>query len=326
MLEDREITKQINQMTRQSPFYDKFNQRLYRNPKGYIEYETVTFQMARLLFSYQLYDGNFFEQDFTHRNSLVILNQAYQSDFASFWLNDNLFDAFYNTHLPTSIGQIKRVVPVGLLFLPPKIRNPDGLLVKWIIFYHRLAHESFLPIVLPKGTLHFISEQKDTLSWITILDDGTQYGVNRKLEINEQQIDYEDEDMYISEILRYQGNNIDTESEKEFSDKITELLIQTLLYLQLRPSEAELIVKAQLSQSLNPQKIKNTKQKLNPIILGQSYQAKTEATYRHSVQSGIRKSPITHWRRGFYRRQPYGSREKTQHKLIWIEPVLVNIE
>jgi hypothetical protein len=57
-------------------------------------------------------------------------------------------------------------------------------------------------------------------------------------------------------------------------------------------------------------------------IVASSYQVKTQ-TSGDKVGIGTRKSPMTHWRRGFYRWQPYGSREQAKYKLTWIEPVLV---
>lgn len=124
MPSDRGITKQINQMTRESPYYEKFNERRYYNPKGYVEYETVVFNLARLLTSYQIYDGSFFETDFTHKTSVIILNQAYQKGFSSYWLGEQLFEAFSLTHLPKTLLEIKRIIPSGILLFPPRLKNP----------------------------------------------------------------------------------------------------------------------------------------------------------------------------------------------------------
>ena len=67
--------------------------------------------MARLLTSYQCYDADIFEMDFTHRTSLIIVDRAYQKGFGSYWLSESLFDAFCNSQLPNTVGQLKQVIP-----------------------------------------------------------------------------------------------------------------------------------------------------------------------------------------------------------------------
>jgi hypothetical protein len=94
-----------------------------------------------------------------------------------------------------------------------------------------------------------------------------------------------------------------------------------LLYLQLNERELEPILTANRGGK-SSSKSAAKKQKLNPTIIGSSYQVKTQ-TSGEKVATGNRKSPTTHWRRGFYRWQPYGSRQQTKYKLTWIEPVLV---
>jgi len=73
---ERDFIKKINQLTRKSSFYQRFNERRYSHVKGYIDHDDVIFLIARLLTSYQCYDADIFEMDFTHRTSLIILDQA----------------------------------------------------------------------------------------------------------------------------------------------------------------------------------------------------------------------------------------------------------
>jgi hypothetical protein len=186
------------------------------------------------------------------------------------------------------------------------------------MFHHRLASEPILPIILPKAKIQVFSKPIDSLTWFTILDDWTMYGVNRPLRIEENRFNYQFDAFHINETLQYSGKNIETATEKEFSDKITDILIQTLLYFQLNKKELELVK----TSTHSPSSSDSTKQKLNPIIIGSNYQAKAQTSVE-KVTTGTRKSPITHWRRGFYRWQPYGSKEQAKYKLNWIEPVLV---
>ncbi|GCL56784.1 hypothetical protein NIES3806_41530 [Microcystis aeruginosa NIES-3806] len=127
---------------------------------------------------------------------------------------------------------------------------------------------------------------------------------------------YQDEDeIFINQDLASKGLNIVMETEKEFTDKVTDLLVQTLLYLQQKSDFL-----ASPSRSLT-KRGSSKKQKLTPYIIGQDYRVKSES---NPDASNTAQPYRTHWRSGFYRWQPYGSREQPEYKLIWIEPVLVN--
>jgi hypothetical protein len=234
---DREFAKKINQLTRQSPFYQKFNERRYSHLKGYIEHDDVMFFLARLMTTYQYYPHSIFDEDFTHKTSIITVDRAYREGFGSYWLGEELFDAFLNSHLPQTVGTIKQVIPCGVLLFPPKFRSPDGKTLKWLCFSHLIASEVIPPIKTLSTTLQIMPTASECLSWFTILDDGTQYGANRDLKLVNNQL-FHDDEVFISELLEIRGLNIDTTTEKEFVDRVTELLIQTLLYLQ-RPGSLE---------------------------------------------------------------------------------------
>jgi hypothetical protein len=310
---EREIAKKINQLTRESPFYRKFNERRYNHLKGYIEHDDIMFSLARMMTAYQYYPRTLFDEDFTHKTSIITLDRAYREGFNSYWLGENLFDAFVNSHLPKTVGAIKQVIPCGVLVFPPKLRNPDGKPLKWLCFSHRVPSEPIPTIETLSTTLKIVQTADECLSWFTIMEDSTQYGVNRDMKLVNNQLDFHDDEVFINELLEIQGLNIDTTTEKEFVDRVTELLIQTLLYLQ-RPGSLE-----KLESRGQPHRgAKNKKEKLTPNIIGREYRAKSESG------TGERGTKATHWRRGFYRWQPYGSRSEPEYKLLWIEPVLVN--
>lgn len=314
---ERHFIKKINQLTRKSPFYQRFNECRYSHVKGYIDHDDITFSMARSLTGYQFYDADLFETDFTHRNSLIILDRAYQKGFGSYWLSESLFDSFCNSQLPKTVGEIKQVIPCGVLLFPPKLKNPDGRSLKWICFYHRLADQTIPPIEIMNSQLEIGVADEDALSWFTVFEDSTQYGVHRHLKVDENyQLNYQDEDeIFINQDLASKGLNTVMETEKEFTDKVTDLLVQTLLYLQHKSDFL-----ASPSQSLT-KRGSSKKQKLTPYIIGQDYRVKSEP---NPDASNTAQPYRTHWRRGFYRWQPYGDREQPEYKLIWIEPVLVN--
>ncbi|MEG3440182.1 hypothetical protein V0288_23835 [Pannus brasiliensis CCIBt3594] len=318
---DREIAKKLNQLTRQSPFYKKFNERRYGHVKGYIEHEEVMFALARTMTGYQYYDSSIFERDFTHKTSIITLDRAYREGFGSYWLGGELFEAFLNTCLPSAIGNIRQVIPSGVLLVPPKLKNPDGVPLKWLCFSHRIAGDTIPPIRTLSDTLYIQPTVEESLSWVTIFEDGTQYGVNRHLKIENHQLDFHDDKVYINQSLEYRGANTDTTTEKEFIDRVTELLIQVLLYLQ-RPRSLEESVAVTGTARTTRRETTGKKQKLTPIMIGRDYRIKRE---RVSIETGgDPRSIATHWRRGFHRWQPYGSRSEPTYELIWIEPTLVN--
>lgn len=318
---DKDSIKALNQLTRSSPYFEKFNSQKYRNVKGYADHERVLFELARMRTCYQAFDADGFKEDFAHKTTLVVLEQAYLSGFKHFWLSESLFDAFNKTEMPEGGVNLKKVVPVGLILLPPLLRNPDGQIIRWLMFYHRLQDEPLPSIQLIRDRLDFALTGEENISWCTMLEDGTQYGITRSLSPN-QSWKNETGDVYINERIEDMGLSIDTKTESEFTDKVTDILLQTLLYMQLasdRPNEYTQGDSSRTKQRLG----KN--HRFEPYIVGKEYQPKTErSTIISPVGSGEGRTVATHWRRGYYRWQPYGSREKPEHKLIWIEPVLVN--
>jgi hypothetical protein len=315
-MEDQDIKKIMNQLTRQSEFFKKLNEFKYQHLKGYSQYKDVMFLLARSLVSYQFYSLEMFEQDFTHQTSVIILDHAIKNGFASYWLEDNLFEAFNNSQLPSAILEFKKVVPVGLLFLPARIKNPDGQYIRWILFSHHLANDNKYSIKLAQYTLGLEREEIEVIKWMTILDDGTQYAVSHKIVIENQQLIQGNNNMYINEKIKEFDINVKEEEESDFTIKITNLLMQTLLYLQAYPEN--LIKESSGNVSRNRRKVNTQKQILSPNIIGKNYQVKKQS----SGNLGHQKA--THWRKGFYKYQPYGSRSTPKYKLIWIEPVLVN--
>jgi hypothetical protein len=57
----------------------------------------------------------------------------------------------------------------------------------------------------------------------------------------------------------------------------------------------------------------------SPNVIGRKYATKRDS----AAETGTHASPRMHWRRGHFRHQPFGSRENPEHKVIWIEPMLI---
>jgi hypothetical protein len=322
----KEVNKSLNKLTKESPFFLVFNEYRYRSPKGYAEYDAVTLKMSKLRTNYQFDEVEVFEEDFTHKSSLVVLEQAYNRGFRPYWLSGELFDAFSNSEIPKKLHNIERIVPVGLIFLPIKLKNPDGAYVKWILFQHRLGEEKIKDVMLYNSIVTITTENKNTLSWLTVLDDGTQYAVNHPISIKDEQLELEttEQRIHINEILQYDGKNIETTTEEEFTGKVSKILIQFLLYIQLH-KETILAYNQETDKAIGNKK-RSKKEKLQPLIIGEGYKIKRELPQNQAEEESIghRDSPVTHLRSGHWRVQPYGSRENPEYKTIWIEPMLIN--
>lgn len=57
-----------------------------------------------------------------------------------------------------------------------------------------------------------------------------------------------------------------------------------------------------------------------PVMIGYNHRVKTN----NESLGGNHASPQSHWRRGHWRNQPYGDRQKPSFKPIWIEPTFIN--
>ncbi len=110
------------------------------------------------------------------------------------------------------------------------------------------------------------------------------------------------------------------ENDNEFVERVRNLVVNILLYLEYYPntsteiSETEISTKAQGFTNITNPNIRHAR------WLGKGYQTKSENT-----KTGTHLSPHTHWRRGHWRVLESGEDKRwKQSKRIWIEPTLVN--
>ena len=175
---DKEINKRINQLTKASPYFKKFSQKRYSKVKGYIDHDRVILDLARSLVSYDYCTTDYFAENITHSTSLIVLQKLYHDDFNSYWLTPELCHAFTKTKLPDNLDHIQQIIPAGVLMLPPLLKNADGQSVKWVAFYQRRAEERISTIQLATAKIDIAHDHHKTLTWVTILDDGSQYSGN----------------------------------------------------------------------------------------------------------------------------------------------------
>lgn len=108
--------------------------------------------------------------------------------------------------------------------------------------------------------------------------------------------------------------------EREFNEKVQAFVIKLMLAITARPTLV------QAGGQARAEKIKHgalwADALWHPNLVGWDYRAKRSTT-EHGGETGTHASPRLHWRRGFWRNQPYGPKNSLRH-LIWIEPVLIN--
>lgn len=111
-----------------------------------------------------------------------------------------------------------------------------------------------------------------------------------------------------------------SEAEQKFTRTVDKLLLQTLLYLQLKP-DAVSSTPPSSHQSGNGFRAKaDPRQPLEPIWIGRDYKPQG---IKHP--QGSHASPRLHWRRGHWKRVPVGE-GRVGRKWAWIEPTLVNAD
>jgi hypothetical protein len=106
------------------------------------------------------------------------------------------------------------------------------------------------------------------------------------------------------------------EADTQFVEKLGCICFGTFLALNAKP---ELLEKATLLRTVAAKHAnEKPKQFWYPNIIGRTYRIQ-----QHSKTPGTHASPRLHWRRGHFRNQPYGPKQQTQYKVLWLEPMLV---
>ncbi|MGH8679601.1 MAG: hypothetical protein ACREUQ_14780 [Burkholderiales bacterium] len=101
--------------------------------------------------------------------------------------------------------------------------------------------------------------------------------------------------------------------EQEFLAQCRQLVFNVLLALDARPQLA-----GSPGRKVGATKKGARREIWEPTIVGRDYRI----VRARSGEAGTHASPRLHWRRGHYRNQAYGP-GRTQHRRIWLEPVLV---
>lgn len=114
----------------------------------------------------------------------------------------------------------------------------------------------------------------------------------------------------------------DEKQDAEFNTKMNAFALRLLLAMTARPT---LIAKG---TCIREEKVKKHGKSLDalwtPNTVGRGYRIVYERDKKEVEAPGTHVR--MHWRRGHFRKQPYGLRDTPTYKVIWIDPVLVNAE
>ncbi|MBD2132582.1 hypothetical protein H6F47_09115 [Sphaerospermopsis sp. FACHB-1094] len=308
----RNQTLQLFEKTNRKLLRKIRSEKNYQTPKGYISWQqlsgivgvalsTCTVECAGIDFSYFIH---------SHRMSLWFIQDA-----PIYCITPELFAAFDNTdvlHKPEVLAGWQPSLPTFLVTLPKGIlESPSGELDYLVVHCASKEHPEWetgkwYDIEIPDlyvPDLHF--DWSGTSTTETVWMSSSRVTENGDLVYNNQ---------------NNLGRNILDENDNKFVERVRNLVVNILLYLEYYPntsteiSETEISTKAQGFTNITNPNIRRAR------WLGKGYQTKLDIT-----NSGTHSSPHTHWRRGHWRilESGEGSRWK-QSKRIWIEPTLVN--
>lgn len=241
------------------------------------------------------------------------------NEFPVWWLHSSLFEAFEESDLPKAIADLRVSVPFGIIMLPRnRILNPEGNECDWVFFHHLSEGLQLPPIQLGGHTIRNAPIDCNKLRWVTILRSGTTYAST--VELVGERLVHGDFEVASGGLIE---SNQDMSLEQQFQRRIEKLVLQTLLYLQIRPDDltppSAAVRVSTKGQGFGGKTAKA--ERLNPLIVGQQFEPKTERVV--NTHPATHASPRTHWRRGHWRRVAIGE-GRQQREWRWIQPVLVN--
>ena len=305
----QERWQKVIQRSKKTQVYQDLLTRRFRNPHGFISWEQCASEVAAII-NHAATRG----VDSLSNTSKVLVSisaRFCRLQAPVYWLRPALAEALWHSDLPAQLPVLEQVLPVGMLMLPeiPQSQSPAGFNPRYVVVQHLLANEYVQRLPVGEETIKPCLASEDLIMWATPLPTGDTYAKSCSL-----QGDWTDTDS----MERLESSNMIAKTEHDWSNRITRLVYQSLLLLQLKPDWLDVPV----STATATGKRKPTKKErmLNPRWIGaENFRVKT--TNLASV--GTHASPTTHWRRGHWRRTPVGEGGKDR-KLSWIQPTLVN--
>ncbi|MDJ0718463.1 MAG: hypothetical protein QNJ54_30265 [Prochloraceae cyanobacterium] len=319
----KHIDKLVKHELPQTDYFKRIKANLnYRDVRGYISNEALVKQLAL-----QLYLMAEIEMpSLDHYQILLIsaLEFIYRENIPCYWVKEDLIRALINTELPKHWVDLKPFVPKGLFILPQGlIKNTEGVNVNWIYFQYYPQNYLRPKIELKVVNVNPLPYKENCFQWVSHSKDDSVYCSTISLTPDENGLP-KYRDIAITDLAKssYKQENITEDDEANFIKTIDNLCFQLMLYMMAKPDS--IVVQSGFGTK-GTGKSKSDRLR-NPVWIGKNFKIKRETSSNTTKNPGSSSSKITHWRRGHWRNQPIGKRDKQEleYKQIWIEPVLIN--
>jgi hypothetical protein len=312
----KSVWQQAKRRALESPELKDLTRRRYRDPKGYMAHREAMLGLTLpMVMAQQPGWGKRLGQG-SSRSLLMLGHEAMLRQAPSYWLAQPLFEAFLKSDLPPQVGELRQVIPAGILFLPPGLLTPDSEPLRWVIFLHLRAGERIQTFCYGDCVWSDDSNPPERICWAATTETTTTYS-STFFPVDETA---PDQRILIEGLEALTPDQ--QERERQFARRVDSLVLQTLLAVQILPELMQVGGQVGFAKT-DPSRHQPRKGELtwaNPNWIGQGYRAPTE---RKPPQGGSHASPVCHWRRGHYKRVPIGRRDEGRRKWIWVQPTLV---
>ncbi|MFW6359392.1 MAG: hypothetical protein ACOC0N_09315 [Chroococcales cyanobacterium] len=237
--------------------------------------------------------------------------------FPTYYVSRELALALWNTRSELHASELNMALPAVMFMIPYNtIFTPDGDSLSTVGIASSRKSERLRQVYEKSGDCligasGFLKDELTNSYW---------YGFHNKSCALGNPV----EDSYKEYSLNHLGEltNLEQENEVTFLNKFRAFCFNLMFVLEKRP---ELI-----TEEVNQPKGFGTQQKTNkfktPVWLGKEYRIKyISETQSNDTSTGKGSPKCTHFRKGHFRRQKWG-KNREKEKLIWIDPVMVNIE
>lgn len=332
----RQARRLIHSEAKQTPYYKTFVKRNFTRHSNYLDFKIIMADLAAYLLTAET--GVPMKAKEGHDPAYMgMLHSAYMAWknplFPVYAILPDLANALMHTDIPTHVCKMQKMFDIALFLLPSGlIKNPDRLSCDWLLVthfhsgdYHKYTqgYQDFLRKILHINPAYAnvdisVTEGLDAgenkLRWATNLSGIYSYANIMALP--------KDSNSPTTGAFIHRGlaNDVfELEAERDFTNIVNSLILQTMLYMQLPKIEQNVVVdkgtkSKHFRQGFDPHSPQE------PIWLGMK---ERERTIKKQPLGGNHASPVTHWRRGHWRMLGSNS-ESNPSRLVWVKPTIIN--
>lgn len=284
--------------------------RPYRIPKDFIDWETLS---ALLVGATEMRDkvSDLASRLHSYRVALWLVQDA-----PLYCLSKELYESLVQTDILSNselLKDLKLALPSLLILLPKGlVKSPDGGHLDYVSVHLSSASRPELSTGERWGIkLPYLQHKfENNIHWAAVDSQQTCWFSGCGLQADGSIAD-EKEDL---------GTTPMTPGDYQFTLDLRNLVLQILLILTYQPELVEAVTitegRRQHSKGFRPTS-QEENQARYPRWLGKNYKSKVERK-----TSGTHASPVSHWRKGHWKRVVYGQ-GRTERRLTWIAPVRV---